>query len=231
VAEHESHSHSSSSSDEDAKCFRSGAWHGHYINLNQKADMDFSLKFRDHKVRGKGHDPVGDFVWSGTYNNEHQTVSLTKQYVGKHSVKYEGKRSAKLSFQGTWTIGDTHGEFELVKGRRGHVEPNKAFRSGRWHGFYVQGGHKDNMDLSLRFDHGTVSGKGHDLVGGFTWSGTYDNSAGKIELVKQYTGKHAIYYSGACSGKKAFSGHWSHQQGGNDGDFELVKGKRHDYTK
>jgi len=80
--------------------------------------MDFRLKFKGGRVKGKGADAIGNFVWSGTYDSNAKTVTMVKQYIGKHSVQYVGTKTGEKKFEGTWSVGSSNGAFLLQKGKR-----------------------------------------------------------------------------------------------------------------
>jgi hypothetical protein len=48
------------------------------------------LKFHKKVVKGKGRDTVGLFEIKGTYDKATLKTKFEKQYVGKHTVIYEG---------------------------------------------------------------------------------------------------------------------------------------------
>ena len=60
-----------------------------------------------------------------------------------------------------------------------------------------------NLVLKIAPD-GTVSGRGEDCIGPFTFSG---HLAPEVRLVKQYLGQHAVLYLGTNSGEGIF-GTW-----------------------
>ena len=81
------------------------------------------------------------------------------------------------------------------------AETDPRFPSGPWLGFWIQRGYgKQSMSLSLGFANGRVDGAGRDIVGQFTFSGTYDLKTGCVQIVKQYLGKHRVLYDGANQG-------------------------------
>ena len=47
------------------------------------------LNIFKNKVKGKGTDEVGEYTISGELKPDN-TVTFVKQYIGKHSVNYEG---------------------------------------------------------------------------------------------------------------------------------------------
>ncbi len=86
------------------------------------------------------------------------------------------------------------------------LESNSRFPSGDWIGFYLQywmpGRHQ--MDMTLAWQNGEVTGSGEDRVGPFTIRGTFDIATGACEWKKQYVGKHSVQYRGMNDG----SGIW-----------------------
>ena len=62
-------------------------------------------------------------------------------------------------------------------------------------------------ELVLRFGAGQIEGGGVDLVGQFTFQGTYD-TAGNVTLVKQYLGRHQVLYRGSYDGEGTIFGEW-----------------------
>lgn len=65
----------------------------------------------DGRVVGGGDDCVGPFTFRGQFRPD-GTVSLLKQYIGRHQVVYEGCNSGEGVF-GTWRIGFDAGRFAL----------------------------------------------------------------------------------------------------------------------
>jgi hypothetical protein len=63
-------------------------------------------------------------------------------------------------------------------------------------------------NLVLHFGGGTVRGEGRDVIGVFTFAGTYD-SCGRVRMVKQYVGKHQVLYEGTYDGEGTIYGEWS----------------------
>lgn len=85
------------------------------------------------------------------------------------------------------------------------------FPSGRWEGFWVQDGwgRQPMTPFFLEFAAGRVTGAGRDVIGPFTITGTYDETHGKVRLVKQYLGKHAVEYVGRPDGEGSIQGTWT----------------------
>jgi len=84
------------------------------------------------------------------------------------------------------------------------VETDPRFPSGKWIGFFLQpalppGRH--DMELLLTFRQGRLTGEGRDCVGQFVVQGTYELGSGRCEWIKQYVGRHAVYYRGYNEGK------------------------------
>ena len=84
------------------------------------------------------------------------------------------------------------------------------YPSGAWRGFWEQPifGKQSMRQLVLRFEGGRIDGDGVDVIGRFTFSGSYDD-AGSVALVKQYAGRHQVLYRGAYDGEGSIFGRWS----------------------
>jgi hypothetical protein len=84
------------------------------------------------------------------------------------------------------------------------------YPSGSWRGWWEQPrfGRQEMQAFQLRFAGGLVEGEGRDIVGRFTFHGTYDDQGG-VYLVKQYIGKHQVTYMGTYDGEGTISGRWS----------------------
>jgi hypothetical protein len=84
------------------------------------------------------------------------------------------------------------------------------YPSGRWEGFWVQEGfgRQPMREFELRFSDGEVRGSGRDILGPFTISGAYDTQTGRVLMVKQYLGKHAVAYTGDPDGEGSIQGTW-----------------------
>lgn len=81
----------------------------------------------------------------------------------------------------------------------GHEETDERFPSGPWKGFWLQrglAGRQWMAGLHLRFAEGRVEGEGTDCVGDFVFSGSYDLRTGRVTMLKQYVGAHAVEYDG-----------------------------------
>jgi hypothetical protein len=63
-------------------------------------------------------------------------------------------------------------------------------------------------DLVLHFADGLIDGGGRDVIGRFTFHGTY-NEAGEVRMVKQYVGRHQVAYVGSYDGEGTIFGKWS----------------------
>jgi hypothetical protein len=83
------------------------------------------------------------------------------------------------------------------------LEPDPRFPSGPWTGFFMQRmlpGRK-TMTLDLTFQDGQLEARGSDIVGPFTFTGTYDLEDGKCRWTKKYLGKHRVSYTGINEGQ------------------------------
>ncbi|MBP3955917.1 hypothetical protein J8F10_11535 [Gemmata sp. G18] len=85
------------------------------------------------------------------------------------------------------------------------------YPSGRWDGFWVQEhvGRQQMTPFTLRFAGGEVTGEGRDMVGVFTFSGTYDEATGQVVMMKHYFGRHNVLYVGQSDGEGSIQGTWS----------------------
>jgi hypothetical protein len=83
------------------------------------------------------------------------------------------------------------------------------FHSGKWTGHWEQKGfgRQSMHQLLLTFSDGQIVGEGRDMLGEFIFIGTYE-PGGIIRMVKQYIGKHAVFYTGAYDGEGTISGEW-----------------------
>ena len=90
--------------------FQSGEWRGYYTytGRTRKHRMDIALEFRNGKVSGEGRDDIGDFVLSGSYNASSRECFWRKEYIGRHTVVYEGFGEGRRIW-GTWSINWTGG--------------------------------------------------------------------------------------------------------------------------
>lgn len=94
------------------------------------------------------------------------------------------------------------------------------YPSGKWDGFWEQKefGRQSMSAFSLRFEGGTISGEGKDIVGPFVFHGLCEASTGKVSLVKQYLGRHRVHYQGEPDGEGCIFGTWN-IEGHNSGPF------------
>lgn len=85
------------------------------------------------------------------------------------------------------------------------------YPSGRWDGFWVQAhlGRQPMTPFSLHFTNGRITGEGRDVVGRFTFEGSYDSRTGAVRMLKQYVGKHWVLYEGEPDGEGSIQGTWS----------------------
>lgn len=75
--------------------------------------MSCHLEFSNGSVAGRGSDSIGAFIWRGSYEEISGTVTMTKSYVGMHSVAYFG-HGDENGIWGTWSIGpDFKGGFHI----------------------------------------------------------------------------------------------------------------------
>jgi hypothetical protein len=85
------------------------------------------------------------------------------------------------------------------------------YPSGSWKGWWEQRptwGRQTMKELILYFDAGTIEGSGQDVIGKFTFTGTYD-TVGRVRMIKQYIGRHQVLYEGNYDGEGTITGQWS----------------------
>jgi hypothetical protein len=85
------------------------------------------------------------------------------------------------------------------------------YPSGRWEGFWVQAqwGRQPMTPFVLHFADGQITGSGKDVIGRFTFAGTYDEATGEVRMAKQYVGRHRVLYVGRPDGEGSIQGTWS----------------------
>jgi hypothetical protein len=88
--------------EEDSR-FPSGPWKGFFLQpvLPGRHWMELSLTFRRGELRGDGRDWVGAFHIKGRYEVASGKCWWTKQYVGRHSIHYQGYNEGK-GIWGKW---------------------------------------------------------------------------------------------------------------------------------
>jgi hypothetical protein len=71
----------------------------------------------------------------------------------------------------------------------------------------------DNLLVQMQ-PGGLIQGAGSDTVGKFTVSGSFSSSSPTGRFVKQYEGKHAVYYEGVLNQQeRTIDGTWGLQPG------------------
>lgn len=96
--------------------YPSGSWHGFWeqAGFGRQPMAAFKLHFRDGAIAGRGVDVIGPFRFLGRYDGRTGRVRMTKQYLGNHTVEYEGDPDGEGCIGGTWRIGtDWCGPFRI----------------------------------------------------------------------------------------------------------------------
>jgi len=91
-------------------------WVGFYVQNGVEVPMEVSeLHVKvDASIVAHTTDEVGEANWTGSYCGK--DVTLTKQYVGKHSVSYKGTfNKAETEITGKWTLDDQTDSFKLTE--------------------------------------------------------------------------------------------------------------------
>jgi len=65
--------------------------------------MEFALNFCQQVVTGFGADNVGPFDWEGKYDTHNGTCVMTKFYLARHAVIYDGNVDEN-GIWGKWNI-------------------------------------------------------------------------------------------------------------------------------
>ena len=78
------------------------------------------------------------------------------------------------------------------------MQKEPALPSGEWNGFYFEKHRPQRswMHLYLEFKNDQIRGEGTDYVGPWHAEGRYDLDTSRCEWVKQYVGKHQVFYRG-----------------------------------
>jgi hypothetical protein len=84
------------------------------------------------------------------------------------------------------------------------------YACGQWDGFWQQEvwGRQAMTPFFLHFADSHITGKGKDIIGRFTFAGTYDEKSGRVRMIKQYLGRHAVLYIGQSDGEGNIFGTW-----------------------
>jgi hypothetical protein len=85
--------------------FPSGPWRGYWEQAawGRQPMTELTFDFAGGVVTGNGRDCIGPFSFHGRYAGG--TVTMIKQYHGRHAVKYEGSYDGEGTIFGRWSIG------------------------------------------------------------------------------------------------------------------------------
>ena len=105
--------------------YPSGIWNGYWEQpgYGRQPMRDFLLRFANGEVAGEGIDIVGAFTVSGEYDDR-GAVRLTKKYVGRHTVLYEGKHDGEGTIFGQWSIAPIWSGTFAMRPVRSLADPN-----------------------------------------------------------------------------------------------------------
>jgi hypothetical protein len=95
--------------------YPSGRWRGYWqqAGWGRQAMRDLVMRFAAGRVEGSGTDVIGRFTFRGEYDAA-GTVTLLKQYLGRHQVLYRGRYDGEGTIFGEWSIGELwRGPFAL----------------------------------------------------------------------------------------------------------------------
>jgi hypothetical protein len=65
--------------------------------------MRLTLRLGDGQIDGEGDDCIGAFTFHGHYDERGQ-VSMVKQYIGQHQLRYNGTYDGEGTIFGTWSF-------------------------------------------------------------------------------------------------------------------------------
>ncbi|MDY3558885.1 hypothetical protein R5W23_006061 [Gemmata sp. JC673] len=84
--------------------FPSGRWKGFWeaAGWGRRWMDELTLRFAGGRIEGEGWDCVGRFTFGGTYTDAGE-LSLMKQYIGQHAIRYEGRVDGEGAVIGRWT--------------------------------------------------------------------------------------------------------------------------------
>ena len=186
-------------------------WKGTY----RQDEMDYIMAWTNFSaapgqvLRGKGMDDIGEFVLQG-YVEPNGAAHFEKQYLGKHTVLYDGLLQGDR-ISGTWNLQGLSDTFEM------------SIADKSWSGVYMQ----DGKEIFMVFKHmniwnNLIEGRGSDEVGEFTISGDLKPN-GQVNFVKQYIGQHSVQYEGQYVDNKIISGQWKIPSNNLCDAFEIYK--------
>merc|ERR1712226_198292 len=95
-------------------------WHGWLEQCGQRMDMNMNMVIAQNNVWGSGYDTAGSWVAEGYTHHNH--VFFKKQYLGAHSVTYQGTYvgGAHPRVTGKWWMSGDQGSFELTQQAHEH---------------------------------------------------------------------------------------------------------------
>ncbi|XP_056016178.1 uncharacterized protein LOC125675541 [Ostrea edulis] len=95
---------------------QSGFWSGYYTQSDIRYPFSIQLFLGnfDGSVKGEGTDNIGNFMINGSWRKLDGSVKFTKQYIGAHSVVYDGLLSPDgRHMDGKYTVGESVGDFHM----------------------------------------------------------------------------------------------------------------------
>jgi hypothetical protein len=85
--------------------YPSGTWRGYWEQevWGRQPMGPLVLRFADGRIEGEGRDVIGPFVFEGEYD-DHGSIRMIKQYLGRHQVLYQGTYDGEGTIFGRWSI-------------------------------------------------------------------------------------------------------------------------------
>lgn len=165
---------------------------GSYSKKNQNLPLVFrNIKFlSNEEIEGYDIDDGGNFMLTGTHNEKQ--VKITKEYIGKHKIEYEGAfENNNKTLSGKWHIGEVEGEFSL----------KLVDRIFRFVGVTVHLGVEQKIKgIFSSNEDDEIEGLGVDDAGAYVWEGKIEEG-NKVRISKNYPGKETINYEGDIEGQ------------------------------
>jgi hypothetical protein len=101
---------------EHRKSIRGEGWWEQVYHGRQPMD-DLQLAVDGRCLDGVGTDIIGPFTLQGLISDDGR-VSILKDYVGRHSVRYEGQHDGEGRMWGVWSLPGFSGRWMIALGRQ-----------------------------------------------------------------------------------------------------------------
>jgi hypothetical protein len=95
---------------------QSGTWNGYYKQKDTQYPFTIQLFLGnyDGSVKGEGTDDIGNFLINGSWNKGDGSIHFAKQYLGAHTVMYDGSLSPDgRQMDGKYIVQGASGDFHM----------------------------------------------------------------------------------------------------------------------